>query len=114
MKKFAVIGCVFVLLFTVAPVMAEESANKTGGHMEGAPEGVEIETTLDGWVNFCVPTRFQFTNNKAFLICPNGAWIAGWGNPHASVYAAAAEALYKWRIWKWYQNGVYKGFEAHP
>jgi hypothetical protein len=112
MKNFIIFGCVFFMLFMVAPVLAEESEDKKGGHIEWAPEGVTIETTLDGWVYFCIPNRFQFIGIRAYIICPNGAWISGFGNPHAAVYSALGEALNKWRVWKFYKNGVYAGFEA--
>ncbi len=107
MKTFAVIGCVFFLIFMVAPVMAEES-----GHSEGWEDGsAVVDTAVDGITLRGRVWRVEVRGNRTILRFLSGYWMAGTGNPFAAVYTAIGATSLASGFWVYsnYIGGVFRG-----
>ncbi|MFQ5443933.1 MAG: hypothetical protein ACE5EK_04880 [Nitrospinales bacterium] len=103
MKKFAIIGCVFILLFSVVPVMAEDAwqTNDSEALSEETGFAGNLENNkLEQWQNMGRIVRLQVVGLQSRATFGSGAWIQSGFVQRIGIMATAyREVIGVWVHW---------------
>ena len=103
MKYIIVCGCVFILLFMVTPVMAEESWQITDGKAtkEGrGSAGNVANENIEGWNNMGPIHKLSSSGGKTVATFSGGAWIESSYGPRTGILLTAfRDRLPVWVHW---------------